>query len=152
VVAAPASQIAGWEGEMELLGMVGGSSDRRVGLCTPTNVLYRARYVPFPPRFIGTILIKPLSTPFPLLPRHYLASPAHNPEDPWPLWLNVTIRAQRHLVLAPLPSAQLLPALPAQGKVRPPLPISSLCLCLWIHGAIFFSVCFSSAVFLGFQC
>lgn len=148
VVAVPATQLAGWKGEMKLLGMAGSNTDWwHVALWSPVNVLYRARYMPFPPRLTRTMLIKPLSISFPSPPEHHLAPPARSPEELWLLWLAVTSRAERPLVLAPWPSAELLPALP----VHPPLPIPFLCLCLWPHGAIF-PVCFSSAIFLELQC
>lgn len=151
VVAAPAAQLAGWKDGMELLGTAGGSTAWHVGLCPPASVLYGAKCVPFPPRLTRMMLTKPLSTPFPLLPGHHPAPPAHGPEELWLLWLNVTIGAQRYLALALQPSTPLLPALPAPGTVRPPLPIPSLCLPVdtWCN---VFPVSSSSAIFLGFQC
>lgn len=133
-----ATHLAGWEGEMELLGMARGTTDRHVGLCSPASVLYRARYAPFPPRLIGKTLIKPLSIPFHLLSGHDLAPPTYNPEELWLLWPSGhrgTWSSHRD------PLAQLLPAQPAPGKVHLPLPIPSLCLCLRRHMVQIFFPC-----------
>lgn len=81
VVAVPATQLAGWKGEMKLLGMAGSNTDWwHIALWSPVNVLYRARYMPFPPRLTRTMLIKPLSISFPFPP---WASSCSSRTQPW---------------------------------------------------------------------
>lgn len=134
---------------MKVLGMAEGSTDLHVGLCSPSSVLYKVGYRPFPARLIWKAWIKPLSTPSPPW-AWYCYSPVH----PWgavAAVAAVTIRAQQPLAPALWPSSQLLPALPAQGKVCPPIPIPSLCFCLWIHGALFFLFVFPLQTFQDFS-
>lgn len=121
---------------MKVLGMAGGSTDLYTGLCSPSSALYEVRYRAFPPRPIWKAWIKPLSTPSP--PWAWYCYSHVRPWGAVAAVAAVTIWAWQPLAPALWPSSQLLPALPAQGKVCPPIPIPSLCLCLRTHRALFF--------------
>lgn len=144
-----AAQPAGWEGEMKLLGMAGGSTNLYTGCALPEVCCTGLGTCHFHPGLSGKHELKVwASLP---LPGHDTATPMYIPEEQWLLWLLWPSGHSRPWCL----HCDLLHSCsqPCQLRGKFALQFQPLhCVFACGHMMSFFSCLFVLSIFSGFQC